>query len=199
MFSYLGILTNGAILGLSISTWYKSERSFLGVLVCLKTFCNAEKNDCCLPLLNNAIVKERRTFNFDNLTFAYTENRPKTKKTTFHSVPQKKHLYVHHNLAALSKRILYLKQPNRFRLVSDDGIINEDAFYNYLTVWYTNDPLAYAASQASIVPTPKTFPDSRNGLNMIIPPSTGIKYTQMPFYLNGKVMQKAETEGFVNA
>nr|CAB3265259.1 protein patched homolog 1 [Phallusia mammillata] len=85
-------------------------------------------------------------------------------------------------------------RPNRVRLVSDDGIINEDAFYNYLSVWFTDDPLAYAAAQASIYPTPKTFQSSRYDLNMIIPPSSGLTYSQIPFYLNGM----RENEDFVN-
>ena len=35
-----------------------------------------------------------------------------------------------------------------------DGIINPGAFYIYLTAWVSNDPVAYAASQANIRPHP---------------------------------------------
>ena len=35
-----------------------------------------------------------------------------------------------------------------------DGIINPGAFYVYLTAWVSNDPVAYAASQANIRPHP---------------------------------------------
>lgn len=42
----------------------------------------------------------------------------------------------------------------RQRLVDADGIINPGAFYIYLTAWVSNDPVAYAASQANIRPHP---------------------------------------------
>ena len=34
------------------------------------------------------------------------------------------------------------------RLVSDEGIINPAAFYNYLSAWYSNDAMAYSYSHA---------------------------------------------------
>lgn len=40
------------------------------------------------------------------------------------------------------------------RLVNANGIINPGAFYIYLTAWVSNDPVAYAASQANIRPHP---------------------------------------------
>uniref|UniRef100_A0A3Q2PSU2 Patched 1 n=1 Tax=Fundulus heteroclitus TaxID=8078 RepID=A0A3Q2PSU2_FUNHE len=45
-------------------------------------------------------------------------------------------------------------QLTRQRLVDADGIINPGAFYIYLTAWVSNDPVAYAASQANIRPHP---------------------------------------------
>lgn len=47
-----------------------------------------------------------------------------------------------------------LLQLTRQRLVDADGIINIGAFYIYLTAWVSNDPVAYAASQANIRPHP---------------------------------------------
>ena len=41
------------------------------------------------------------------------------------------------------------------RLVSADGIINPEAFYNYLSAWYTNDAMAYSASMPNLHPVPK--------------------------------------------
>ena len=38
-----------------------------------------------------------------------------------------------------------------------DGIINPGAFYIYLTAWVSNDPLAYAASQANLRPHPQEW------------------------------------------
>lgn len=45
-------------------------------------------------------------------------------------------------------------QLTRQRLVNADGIINPNAFYIYLSAWVSNDPVAYAASQANIRPHP---------------------------------------------
>nr|XP_009858682.2 protein patched homolog 1 isoform X1 [Ciona intestinalis] len=81
----------------------------------------------------------------------------------------------------------------RIRLVSDDGLIPEDAFYNYLSAWVGNDPLSYAAAQASITPAPVSWKHKRD-LNMIIPRSQSLTFAQMPFYLNGL----QENEDFVS-
>jgi len=43
------------------------------------------------------------------------------------------------------------------RLVNYNGIINVDAFYNYLTAWVSNDALAYAASMGDFHPVPKQW------------------------------------------
>lgn len=69
--------------------------------------------------------------------------------------------------------------------MSEEGIIREDAFYNYLTAWSQHDPLAYMASQAQIVPTPATW-EAEDGGNVIITRSSQITYAQMSYYLNGR-------------
>uniref|UniRef100_A0A8C7ZHN8 Patched 1 n=1 Tax=Oryzias sinensis TaxID=183150 RepID=A0A8C7ZHN8_9TELE len=84
------------------------------------------------------------------------------------------------------------------RLVDADGIINPGAFYIYLTAWVSNDPVAYAASQANIRPHPPewlhdhtdSMPETR-----LIPAAEPIEYAQFPFYLNGL----RETPQFVEA
>lgn len=43
------------------------------------------------------------------------------------------------------------------RLVNSNGIINKAAFYNYLTAWVSNDPMAYSAAQANFHPLPKLW------------------------------------------
>lgn len=40
------------------------------------------------------------------------------------------------------------------RLVDESGIIPPDIFYICLTVWVSNDPLGFAASQANFYPPP---------------------------------------------
>lgn len=50
--------------------------------------------------------------------------------------------------------VSFLFQLTKHRLVNADGIINPKAFYIYLTAWVSNDPVAYAASQANIRPHP---------------------------------------------
>uniref|UniRef100_A0A8C2L0L4 Patched 1 n=1 Tax=Cyprinus carpio TaxID=7962 RepID=A0A8C2L0L4_CYPCA len=85
------------------------------------------------------------------------------------------------------------------RLVSADGIINPNAFYIYLTAWVSNDPVAYAASQASIRPHPPEWlhdrTDSIPVSRLNIPAAEPIEYAQFPFYLNGL----RETPQFVEA
>nr|XP_033784031.1 protein patched homolog 1 isoform X2 [Geotrypetes seraphini] len=90
-------------------------------------------------------------------------------------------------------------QLTKQRLVDADGIINPNAFYIYLTAWVSNDPVAYAASQANIRPHPPEWvhdkadymPETRTR----IPAAEPIEYAQFPFYLNGL----QETSDFVGA
>uniref|UniRef100_A0A4W5M6M1 Patched 1 n=1 Tax=Hucho hucho TaxID=62062 RepID=A0A4W5M6M1_9TELE len=87
----------------------------------------------------------------------------------------------------------------RQRLVDADGIINPVAFYIYLTAWVSNDPVAYAASQANIRPHPPEWlhdrTDSMLETRLSIPAAEPIEYAQFPFYLNGL----RETPQFVEA
>ncbi|KAF0033990.1 hypothetical protein F2P81_014056 [Scophthalmus maximus] len=87
----------------------------------------------------------------------------------------------------------------RHRLVDADGIINPGAFYIYLTAWVSNDPVAYAASQANIRPHPPEWlhdrTDSMPETRLSIPAAEPIEYAQFPFYLNGL----RETPQFVEA
>jgi hypothetical protein len=39
----------------------------------------------------------------------------------------------------------------------DDGIINPDGFYNYLTGWFHVDNMMYYVSQAAFFPTPLSW------------------------------------------
>ncbi|KAM4708355.1 protein patched homolog 1 [Discoglossus pictus] len=92
-----------------------------------------------------------------------------------------------------------ISQLTKQRLVDADGIINPNAFYVYLTAWVSNDPVAYAASQANIRPHPQEWfhdkadpmPDTRTSITAAEP----IEYAQFPFYLNGL----RETSDFVEA
>ncbi|CAB1322212.1 unnamed protein product [Coregonus sp. 'balchen'] len=90
-------------------------------------------------------------------------------------------------------------QLTRQRLVDVDGIINPVAFYIYLTAWVSNDPVAYAASQANIRPPPPEWlhdrTDSMPETRLSIPAAEPIEYAQFPFYLNGL----RETPQFVEA
>uniref|UniRef100_A0A8C5GJE5 SSD domain-containing protein n=1 Tax=Gouania willdenowi TaxID=441366 RepID=A0A8C5GJE5_GOUWI len=87
----------------------------------------------------------------------------------------------------------------RQRLVDADGIINPGAFYIYLTAWVSNDPVAYAASQANLRPHPPEWlhdrTDSMSETLLSIPAAEPIEYAQFPFYLNGL----RETPQFVEA
>ncbi|XP_035235448.1 protein patched homolog 1 isoform X2 [Anguilla anguilla] len=92
-----------------------------------------------------------------------------------------------------------MNQLRRQRLVDADGIINPAAFYVYLSAWVSNDPVAYAASQANIRPHPPEWlhdrTDSIQETRLSIPAAEQIEYAQFPFYLNGL----RETAQFVEA
>ncbi|XP_074923320.1 protein patched homolog 1 isoform X3 [Chelonoidis abingdonii] len=92
-----------------------------------------------------------------------------------------------------------ISQLTKQRLVDADGIINPNAFYIYLTAWVSNDPVAYAASQANIRPhRPEWVHDKADYMpetRLRIPAAEPIEYAQFPFYLNGL----RETADFVEA
>ena len=84
---------------------------------------------------------------------------------------------------------------SRNRLVDEHGIINPNAFYNYMTAWYSNDAMAYSFSQASIVPKPREWVHSQYDDELRIPKSPPIAYAQIPFYMNnlGETSTMVET------
>ncbi|XP_017327719.2 protein patched homolog 1 isoform X1 [Ictalurus punctatus] len=74
------------------------------------------------------------------------------------------------------------------RLVDNDGLIPQEVFYIYLTVWVSNDPLGYAASQANFYPHPHEWIHDKydtTGENLRIPAAEPLEFAQFPFYLNG--------------
>ncbi|KAJ8936505.1 hypothetical protein NQ314_012369 [Rhamnusium bicolor] len=68
------------------------------------------------------------------------------------------------------------------RLVNN-GIIDPKAFYNYLSVWNSNDQISYSSSQANLTPKPFQYYTSKAEFDLKIPKSQPLVYTQMPFYL----------------
>ncbi|XP_056600357.1 protein patched homolog 1 [Triplophysa dalaica] len=74
------------------------------------------------------------------------------------------------------------------RLVDEDGLIPPEVFYIYLTVWVSNDPLGYAASQANFYPHPREWIHDKydtTGENLRIPAAEPLEFAQFPFYMNG--------------
>ncbi|KAM8838669.1 protein patched homolog 1 [Synchiropus picturatus] len=74
------------------------------------------------------------------------------------------------------------------RLVDGEGLIPPEVFYIYLTVWVSNDPLGYAASQANFYPHPREWIHDKydtTGENLRIPAAEPLEFAQFPFYLNG--------------
>lgn len=55
------------------------------------------------------------------------------------------------------KSILVLLQLTSRQLLDAEGLIPPEVFYIYLTVWVSNDPLGYAASQANFYPHPREW------------------------------------------
>lgn len=68
------------------------------------------------------------------------------------------------------------------RLVRN-GIIDREAFYNYLSVWNSNDHMSYSSSQANLTPKPIQYYTSKTEYELKIPKSQPLIYAQMPFYL----------------
>uniref|UniRef100_A0A1A8DFV5 Patched 2 n=1 Tax=Nothobranchius kadleci TaxID=1051664 RepID=A0A1A8DFV5_NOTKA len=74
------------------------------------------------------------------------------------------------------------------QLVDADGLIPSEVFYIYLTVWVSNDPLGYAASQANFYPHPREWIHDKydtTGENLRIQAAEPLEFAQFPFYLNG--------------
>ncbi|KAM6455327.1 protein patched homolog 2 isoform 2-T2 [Liasis olivaceus] len=81
-----------------------------------------------------------------------------------------------------------LNQLTTRRLVDENGIIPPDIFYICLTVWVSNDPLGFAASQANFYPPPPEWIHDKydaTGENLRIPAAQPLEFAQFPFYLNG--------------
>uniref|UniRef100_A0A0N5AYX8 SSD domain-containing protein n=1 Tax=Syphacia muris TaxID=451379 RepID=A0A0N5AYX8_9BILA len=71
------------------------------------------------------------------------------------------------------------------RLVDDNGIINPDGFYNYITGWYNVDNMMYYVSQASFFPLPPYW--SYTNEERVVPPAEPLAYSQIPFYLTNLI------------
>uniref|UniRef100_A0A4W6E0Z0 Patched 2 n=1 Tax=Lates calcarifer TaxID=8187 RepID=A0A4W6E0Z0_LATCA len=73
------------------------------------------------------------------------------------------------------------------RLVDAEGLIPPEVFYIYLTVWVSNDPLGYAASQANFYPHPREWihDKSQISFSLAVPAAEPLEFAQFPFYLNG--------------
>lgn len=84
----------------------------------------------------------------------------------------------------IEKALVSTDTKNGHRLVDKEGIINPKAFYNYLSAWATSDALAYGASQGNLKPSPKRWLDLPIDVDLKIPKSSPLIYTQLPFYLS---------------
>ncbi|KAF5281126.1 hypothetical protein FQR65_LT02992 [Abscondita terminalis] len=76
----------------------------------------------------------------------------------------------------------------------NNGIIDQKAFYNYLSVWNCNDQMSYSSSQANLTPKPFQYYSSKADFDLKIRKSLPLVYTQMPFYLKnlrstGKIVE----------
>ncbi|XP_042307940.1 protein patched homolog 1 isoform X2 [Sceloporus undulatus] len=99
-------------------------------------------------------------------------------------------------ISGVRDKPINISQLSKQRLVDANGIINPKAFYIYLTAWVSNDPVAYAASQANIRPhRPEWVHDKADYMPVTIPEAEPIEYAQFPFYLNGL----RDTSDFVEA
>ncbi|XP_076462162.1 protein patched homolog 1-like [Babylonia areolata] len=81
------------------------------------------------------------------------------------------------------------------RLVDAEGLINPQAFYNYLSAWYANDAMAYSASMANLHPLPKEWQHVPQDRDFLVMKSQPLVYAQIPFYLTNLTT----TEDIINA
>ena len=70
------------------------------------------------------------------------------------------------------------------RLVDSDGYIMSDAFYNYLTAWRSNEPLAYEVSLSLINPEGETWIHVSTDVDLVIPQAPPITFARIPYYLH---------------
>ncbi|GFT84485.1 protein patched [Nephila pilipes] len=70
------------------------------------------------------------------------------------------------------------------QLVDANGIINTKPFYNYLSAWVSNDPLAYSASRAYFAPEPRQWIHDPQDVDLKMPKSQPLVYAQMPFFMD---------------
>ncbi|GFR30951.1 protein patched [Trichonephila clavata] len=70
------------------------------------------------------------------------------------------------------------------QLVDANGIINTKPFYNYLSAWVSNDPLAYSASRAYFSPEPRQWIHDPQDVDLKMPKSQPLVYAQMPFFMD---------------
>ncbi|CAI5442807.1 unnamed protein product [Caenorhabditis angaria] len=68
----------------------------------------------------------------------------------------------------------------------ENEIIRPEAFYNYLTAWYNIDNMMYYVSQASFFPLPPGW-EYNEKVAKVVPASSKLLYSQMPFYQNDLV------------
>lgn len=73
----------------------------------------------------------------------------------------------------------------KVRLVDENGRINPDGFYNYITGWYNVDNMMYYVSQASFFPNPPAWALTKE--ETLVPPAAPLAYSQIPFYLTNLV------------
>ncbi len=134
-----------------------------------------------LPLFRTWLVKMQGVFDEAQATGVYSPTAGWSKNATDEQVLALK-------LMVQTGHVDYpvdLTLQSRNRLVDAHGIINQAAFYNYLTAWYSSDAMAYSFSQASLAPVPRDWVHDRRDDRLRIPKSPPIAYAQMPFHLNG--------------
>ncbi|CAJ0585655.1 unnamed protein product, partial [Mesorhabditis spiculigera] len=69
------------------------------------------------------------------------------------------------------------------RKLVNNGIIQPDGFYNYLTAWFHVDNMMYYVSQASFAPSPPKW--SMNDRPEPVPAARPLLHSQIPFYQTG--------------
>ncbi|XP_052888591.1 protein patched isoform X2 [Anopheles moucheti] len=136
--------------------------------------------DFWLSLFRDWLINLQRAFDRDYREGRITQERWYTNASNDAILAYKLLVQTGHVDNPIDKSLV-----TQVRLVDSEGVINPEAFYNYLSAWAWNDVLAYGASQGNLRPEPREWFHTPSDFELKIPKSAPLTYTQLPFYLHG--------------
>ncbi|CAI4232828.1 unnamed protein product [Auanema sp. JU1783] len=127
-----------------------------------------------LESLDTALANELKNGTMDPITGLPVKGQPK---------PAPEAMIARRLVCSVGQQYNCTGRIGNIKLVSDDGIINPEGFYNYLTGWYNVDNMMYYVSQASFFPVPPGW--AMGPEEKVVPPARPLLYSQIPYYQTG--------------